>query len=112
MIIQKTSKQFRVKRLGRIRTLLKGTDVRPRLTVFKSHRAMSVQAVDDSNGRVLFSVRKNGKTIKDAIELGKDMAILALKKGVKRALFDRSGYRYHGAVKALADAVREGGIKI
>lgn len=112
MIIQKTSKQFRVKRLGRIRTVLKGTVVRPRITVFKSHRAMSVQAVDDSNGKVLFSVRKDGKTIKDAIELGKDMATLAFKKGVKKALFDRSGYRYHGAVKALADALREGGIKI
>jgi large subunit ribosomal protein L18 len=112
MIIQKTSKQFRVKRLGRIRTVLKGTALRPRLTVFKSHRAMSVQAVNDTNGRVLFSVRKDGKTVKAASELGSEMAALSIKKGIKAMLFDRSGYRYHGAVKALADAVREGGITI
>lgn len=91
---------------------MKGTKDRPRITVFKSHRAMSVQAVDDTQGHVMFSVRKNGKTVKDAVALGKEMAALAAKKGVKKALFDRSGYRYHGAVKALADSVREGGITI
>jgi large subunit ribosomal protein L18 len=112
MINQQTSKQFRVKRLGRIRSVLKGTSDRPRLTVFKSHTAISIQAVDDTNGRVLFSVRKDGKSIQKAIELGGEMAALAKKKGMKKALFDRSGYRYHGAVKALAEALREGGIQI
>jgi large subunit ribosomal protein L18 len=112
MISQQTSKQLRVKRLPRIRSVLKGTQQRPRLTVFKSHTAISVQAVDDDKKRVIFSLRGEGKNITAATLLGKKVADQARKMGFTKAIFDRSGYRYHGAVKALAEAAREGGLTI
>jgi large subunit ribosomal protein L18 len=112
MFTKQTSKQLRVKRLPRIRKVLKGTADRPRITVFKSHQAISVQAIDDTKGTVMFSSRGKGKNIPAAIALGKEFAAHAVKKGIKKILFDRSGYRYHGAVKALADAIREGGIQV
>jgi len=57
-------------------------------------------------------LRKNGKNIASAKELGKELALIAKKKGVSVGLFDRSGYRYHGAIKALAEAAREGGLTL
>jgi large subunit ribosomal protein L18 len=112
MIKSPTIKQLRLKRLVRIRAKVKGTPERPRLTVYRSHTALTAQCIDDSKGIVILTKRIEGKNIAKAKELGIELAKTAIKKGITQVVFDRSGYRYHGAVKALADTVREGGIKI
>jgi large subunit ribosomal protein L18 len=112
MINKVTIKQSRSKRLARIRYKVKGTTKRPRLTIYRSNYNLTVQFVDDEKGAVILTEKINGKNISKAKELGINVVKSALKKGIKTAVFDRSGYRYHGVVKALADSVREGGIKI
>jgi large subunit ribosomal protein L18 len=112
MIKAITIKQSRLKRLARVRAKVKGDSSRPRLSVFRSNTTLSAQFIDDTKGFVILTERIDGKNILKAKELGKTIAQSGLKKGITRAVFDRSGYRYHGVVKALADAVREGGIKI
>jgi len=112
MYFKQTNKQLRRKRLARVRAKIKGTKARPRLCVFKSNYAMSLQLIDDSSNKVILSCRANGKNISQAKELGIKAAKLIADKGVKTVVFDRSGFRYHGAVKALADTIRQGGITI
>jgi large subunit ribosomal protein L18 len=95
-----------------------GTAERPRLVVFRSNRGISAQLVDDQEGRTLASanhkqLRKTfkGKKTDQAAEVGKLLAESAKKAGVESVVFDRGGYLFHGRVKALADAAREGGLK-
>lgn len=96
----------------RIRAKVSGTQVRPRLSVFRSHRALYVQLIDDEAGKTLFSVKESGTTIAKAKTLGTRVAEIAKNKGISSVVFDRGGFRYHGAIKALADTAREGGLTI
>jgi len=109
----------RFKRKMRIRGSLEGTSERPRLAVFRSNRHFFVQLVDDIKGHTLCSAftgeeelkKKAGATIEGAKLLGNLLAKRALAKNISKVVFDRSGYLYHGKIKALADAAREGGLK-
>lgn len=97
-------------RKRRIRAVVFGSTRRPRLAVFRSGGAMFVQLIDDEGGKTLVSKRTVGKNIAAATVLGKEIASMAKAHKISRVVFDRSGYRYHGAVAALADAIREGGV--
>lgn len=95
-----------------------GTTERPRLSVFRSLSNLSAQLIDDESGKTLLAVtsigKKNklaGKKIEVAKTLGKTLAAKALAAGIKKVVFDRGHFLYHGRVKALADAAREGGLQ-
>ena len=107
--------KHRERRRKRIRAKVSGTSKTPRLSVFKSNKHVSVQLIDDDKGNTLFSYWSKsfkGKNLTDkAKSVGKKIAEEAVKKGVKKAVFDRGGYLYTGVVKALADGAREGGLK-
>ena len=103
----------------RIRKIISGSLEYPRLSVFRSNKEIYVQLIDDSNGSTIaassssdknFAKSKANKT-EIASLVGKDIAEKAIKKGIKKVSFDRSGYLYHGRVKSLADGAREGGLK-
>lgn len=99
----------------RIRKKIKGTTERPRLSVFKSLKNIYAQLVDDVTGTTMVSVSTLGdikdKSGKDAaFEVGKLLASKAKDKKIEKIVFDRSGYIYHGRVKAVADGAREGGL--
>lgn len=112
MVKKYPGKLLRKNRLPRIRAKLFGTAKRPRLTVFKSNYALYVQCIDDERGAVLFSETLKGKNAKAAETLGAQVAGLLKKKGITAVVFDRSGYKYHGVVAVLADAVRQGGVTL
>jgi len=105
----------------RIRQRVQGSPERPRLSVFKSGKHIYAQVIDDGSGRTLAhassldeGLRKSSKTKSDrttATRVGKLVAERARAKGVAQVVFDRGGYIYHGKVKALADAAREGGLE-
>jgi len=109
----------RFKRKKRIRSQMEGTIERPRLSVFRSNRHFFVQLVDDVKGHTLVSAfsgeeelkDKSGASIEGAKILGNLLAKRALAKNISQVVFDRGGYLYHGKIKALADAAREGGLK-
>lgn len=103
---------LRKKRKARVRAKVTGTANRPRLSVFRSNTAILAQIIDDTKGVTLLAKRISGKTKTAGKELGVEVAKLALAKGIKTVVFDRSGYRFHGTVKELADGAREGGLKI
>jgi len=113
-----TTREARIRRHRRVRGKVAGTAERPRLVVFRSNRGISAQLVDDEHGRTLASAAwsslpksfKGNKTVQ-AAEVGKRLAASASKAGVETCVFDRAGYLYHGRVKALAEAAREGGLK-
>lgn len=103
-----------VKRV-KIRKKIKGTAERPRLCVYRSLKNMSVQLVDDEKGATLLAISTQkdvkGKTGKDAaFEVGKLLATKAKEKNIEKIVFDRSGYLFHGRVKAVADGARDGGL--
>jgi large subunit ribosomal protein L18 len=114
---QLTSRQLRARRHKRVRKHLVGTAERPRLVVFRSNRGIAAQLVDDGAGRTLaaassLNVRDaKGSKSDQAAAVGKLLAENAKKAGVKGVVFDRGGYLYHGRVKALAEAAREGGLE-
>jgi len=91
-----------------VRAKIKGTLKVPRLCVFRSSRYIYVQLIDDEKGKTLAASK--GK-LSGAREVGKSIGRQALKKKIKKAVFDRGGYKYHGRIKALADGAREGGLK-
>lgn len=104
----------------RIRTKMSGTAERPRLNVYRSLNHIYTQVIDDANGRTLASAstvvkkgaeQKTGGNVEAAIAVGKLIAERAQAAGVKRVVFDRGGYLYHGRIKALADAAREAGLE-
>ena len=116
--MKNTKAQTRAKRKMHIRKTVSGTSDRPRISVFRSNSHIYAQAIDDVNSATLFSASdysekkaKKNKTDK-ASEVGKALAEKLLTKGISIAVFDRSGYKYHGKVKALADGLREGGVTI
>ncbi|MGH3084629.1 MAG: 50S ribosomal protein L18 [Gaiellaceae bacterium] len=114
---QATSRQLRARRHKRVRKHLVGTAERPRLVVFRSNRGIAAQLVDDGAGRTLAAASslqvRNAKGTKSdqAAAVGKLLAENAKKASVKSVVFDRGGYLYHGRVKALAEAAREGGLQ-
>jgi large subunit ribosomal protein L18 len=108
----------RLRRKVHIRKRLFGTAERPRMTITKSNRRISVQVIDDSKGHTLASastLEKELKNIKATVEgagkLGEIMGKRLLEKNIKTVVFDRNGYLYHGIVKALADGSRKAGIE-
>jgi large subunit ribosomal protein L18 len=108
----------RLRRHRRVRGKVRGTAERPRLVVFRSNRGIEAQLVDDVNAKTLAAaswlhVPKSfeGNKTEQAAEVGKQLAANAKQGGVEAVVFDRGGYLYHGRVKALADAAREGGLQ-
>jgi len=102
---------------ARIRAKVSGTAERPRLSVHRSVAHIYAQVIDDSKGVTLASASslalklKTGGNVASATEIGKAIAEKALAAGVKKVVFDRGGYLYHGRIKALADAAREAGLE-
>ncbi len=104
----------------RIRKKINGTAEAPRLAVYRSNKQIYVQVVDDLNGVTLLAASSREKEvaaqtgikkIEQAKLVGKLLATKCKEKGIEKVVFDRSGYKYHGRVKSLADAAREGGLK-
>ena len=104
----------------RIREKMSGTAERPRLNIYRSLNHIYTQLIDDQNGVTLASAstmgkkgdgKKYGGNIAAAAEVGKLIAERAQEKGIKKVVFDRGGYLYHGRIKALADAAREAGLE-
>ena len=113
-----TKPEARARRHRRVRGKVSGTAERPRLVVFRSNRGIEAQLVDDLEGRTLaaaswLQLKKSfkGSKTEQAAEVGKLLATNAKKAGVEHVVFDRAGYLYHGRVRALAEAAREGGLK-
>ncbi|MEA2251702.1 MAG: large subunit ribosomal protein [Solirubrobacteraceae bacterium] len=110
--------QTRLKRRRRVRAKIIGSAERPRVSVFRSNRGIHAQLVDDLSGRTLASVAwtesdlRGLKPMEQAAKAGERLAERAKEAGIESAVFDRGGYRYHGKVKAFADGVREGGLKV
>ena len=115
MITQTKRNEIRKRIHARIREKLSGTTERPRLNVYRSLNHIYAQVIDDRQGVTLASAStvkmKNGGNVAAAKEIGKAVAEAAVAKGIKRVVFDRGGYLYHGRVKALADAAREAGLE-
>ena len=111
----------RVRRHKISRQRLIGTGERPRLNVYRSINNMSVQIINDMEGKTLLSAStvsrdlksaaKDGGNVKGAARLGQAVAELCKKNGITKVVFDRAGYQYHGRVKALAEAARKGGLQ-
>jgi large subunit ribosomal protein L18 len=121
-MIQKNTVERLAKKQVRIRKKIKGTTGRPRLVVFRSAKHAYAQIIDDSTGKTLLSVSTLSKILREEVKQAKTpverfklvgiaAAKKALEKDIKEVVFDRSGYLYHGRVKALADGAREGGLK-
>jgi large subunit ribosomal protein L18 len=115
MITQTNRGEIRKRIHTRIREKLSGTTERPRLNVFRSLNHIYAQVIDDQKGETIASASslklKTGGNVAAAKEIGKAIADAATAKGVKKVVFDRGGFLYHGRIKALADAAREGGLE-
>ena len=120
----KTKEDRRDRIKHRIRKRVQGTEERPRLTIFRSVAHMYVQVVDDMTGRTIAAAstveptlkgalpnKATGGNIEGAKAVGRTIAERLIEKGVKRVVFDRNGFLYHGRVKAVADAAREAGLE-
>lgn len=113
--------ESRARRKAHVRKTVFGTPERPRLSVFRSVKHIFCQVIDDVAGKTLAAAGsqsnalkekfKHGGDVKAAVEVGKLIAEEAKKKGITNVVFDRGSYRYHGRVKALADAARKAGLK-
>lgn len=108
--MKKTKNDMRLKRKLSIRRRLSGTADRPRLAVFRSNTRLSAQLIDDDKAVTILSSWTKGKNIAAAVKLGAVIAELSKEKKITTVVFDRSGYRYHGAIRAFADAARSGGL--
>jgi large subunit ribosomal protein L18 len=115
MITQTKRNAIRQRIHNRIRAKLSGTGERPRLNVYRSLNHIYAQVIDDQKGETLVSAStikgKTGGNIAAAKEIGKAVAEAAVQQGIKKVVFDRGGYLYHGRIKALADAAREAGLE-
>lgn len=114
-------KEARLRRQRRVRTKIRGTGDRPRLCVFRSARHIYAQLIDDTTGRTLTAVStvskgllpkigKDAGNAKGAYMVGAALAQEALQKGIKKAVFDRNGFLYHGRVRALSQGARDQGL--
>jgi len=118
MALTKLKKRTRIRK--RIRNKISGTAETPRVAVFRSNKQIYVQVVDDLNKVTLLSASSKEKEVATTTDIkkteqaklvGKLLASKCKAKGIEKVVFDRSGYKYHGRVKSLADAAREGGLK-
>lgn len=117
MALTKQERRYRIKK--RIRKIVSGTSDRPRMSIFRSNKQIYVQFIDDATGKSLLSVSSQDKSLAEskgnkteqAQLVGKLAAEKAIAAGITSVVFDRNGYLYHGRVKSLADAAREGGLK-
>lgn len=116
-MISKINKNVsRKRRHARVRNKISGTPECPRLCVYRSNKNIEAQIIDDVNGVTLVSSSsmslklENGSNVEAAAAVGKDIAEKAIALKIKNVVFDRSGYIYHGRVKALAEAAREAGL--
>ncbi len=119
----KTRREKRIIRHKRIRKKIFGTAERPRMAFYRSLNNLYVQIIDDEKGHTIISAstidkdfvqkygKRGGKSIEDAKRLGEFIAEKALEKGITKVVFDRGGFKYHGKVKAFADAAREKGLQ-
>lgn len=106
--------QLKKQRHARVRAKLSGTNERPRLVVARSLKHIEAQLIDDNKGRTLVMANdrnKKGTKMEKATQVGTDIAKMGIKKDIKIVVFDRGAYRYHGRVKALAEAARSQGLK-
>ncbi|MEZ0322761.1 MAG: 50S ribosomal protein L18 [Hydrogenothermaceae bacterium] len=118
----KTRREGRIIRHKRIRKKIFGTAERPRLAFYRSLNAIYAQIINDETGETLVSAstidrdyvekfgKRGGKSIQDAVNLGKHLAEKAKAKGIEKVVFDRGGFLYHGKVKAFAESARENGL--
>ena len=110
--------ESRLRRAKKTRMKIKSQNL-PRLTVFKSSQHIYAQIIDSSGSKVLAatstldkSIKSKGRSVQSAKEVGEKIADLSIKNGIKKVIFDRSGYRYHGRIKMIAEAAREKGLEI
>ncbi|MBI2168335.1 MAG: 50S ribosomal protein L18 [Actinobacteria bacterium] len=116
----KTTREARIRRHRRVRKKIQGTAERPRLAVFRSNRHMYAQLIDDVAGHTVAAAStldKDAKidapaTVAAAQAVGRALAERAKQAGIDRVVFDRGGFRYHGRVAAVADAMREAGLEV
>ncbi|NIA23644.1 MAG: 50S ribosomal protein L18 [Proteobacteria bacterium] len=111
----------RLKRHKRIRLHLTGTPESPRLVVFRSLNNIYGQIIDDTNGKTIVSASSNDKDLRDGLKgkkkveisamVGEALAKKAVEKGIKKIVFDRAGYKYHGRVKSFAESCRKAGLE-
>lgn len=111
----------RKRRVMRVRKHMRGTNVKPRMSVFKSNKHIFVQLIDDEHGQTLGSIGTGSKEFQgtdfaakckaSAKKLGERIAEIAKKKNIKEVVFDRGAYKYHGILAELADAARAGGLQ-
>jgi len=115
MAVDKVKRRLRI-RQG-IRNKINGTPERPRLSIFKSNKAIYAQLIDDTKGHTIAATNshilgvKGNVTIETSKQVGAKIAEVAKASGVKKVIFDRGGYKYHGQIKALAEGAREGGLE-
>jgi len=121
-MILKNTLERRMRRKGRIRTRIRGNATRPRLAVYRSLKHIYAQIIDDAQGRTIVSALSLSKDVRDQVKdakssmevcrlVGMVAAKKAIERNIKEVVFDRSGYLYHGRVKAVADGAREAGLK-
>lgn len=117
-MIKKINKNnLRKKRHYRVRRKITGTDLRPRLNIFRSNKGIYTQIIDDTKGITIVSasskeLKLTGNNIEVCQQVGTAIGKKAVEQGIKEVVFDRGGYLYHGKVKALAEAAREAGLQI
>jgi len=119
--MRKSKEELRLKRHKRIRLKMRGTKEMPRLVVRRSLKNISVQMIDDTTAKIVFSLSTISKNIraslpsagnvKAAESFGEAAAKSAREKGIEKIIFDRAGYLYHGRIKAFAEGLRKGGLK-
>lgn len=117
MVSKESKNVARLRRHARVRRKISGTSKTPRLCLYRSNKNIEAQIIDDVKGVTLVSSSsmalglENGSNVEAASKVGEDIAKKALAAKIKTVVFDRSGYIYHGRVKALAEAAREAGLK-
>lgn len=111
----KNKRASKIRRHRRVRSKIQGTAAIPRLCIFRSLKYIYAQIINDQTGKTLVSVNdsqiKKGNKTEKAKLVGKSLAEKALTKKIKKIVFDRAGYKYHGRVQALAEGAREGGLE-
>ena len=110
-----TKKQGRLRRHARVRAKISGTGTLPRVSVYRSNAHIYVQVIDDTTNKTIVGMSDKslkGTKSEKALELGKKVAEAIIKSGIKSALFDRGGYKYHGRVSNVAQGLRDAGLKV
>ncbi|MBI4160611.1 MAG: 50S ribosomal protein L18 [Candidatus Yanofskybacteria bacterium] len=116
--MKKLKREQRIMRHKRVRAKIKGTKDVPRISVFRSNKHIFAQLIDDAAGRTMASntlksrlATNKGTKTESATKIGEKLAEKAKEAGIKKVVFDRGGYKYHGRVKALAEGLRKGGLE-